>query len=123
MRLRLSLRVIQPVPFVRNLASLQHLSVPILWLLVGFALSGCVLFRPDLALGPVDRMIPTLPDHCKATELSALTGQNFTSLADQPLVADLRVVWPTQPVSADLDSTRLNAQVDASGRIRRLFCG
>ncbi len=86
-------------------------------------MSGCAVFHPELIMGPVDRMIPVMPDHCRAGDLQGLTGQTFTALADETLVGPLRVLWPAQQVSADLDSTRLNASVDTSGRIKRLFCG
>ena len=81
------------------------------------------MLRPDLLMGPVDRMIPPLPDNCRATALADLKGMNFTSLADRELVGTLRVLWPAQQVSGDLDSRRLNALVDTQGRIKRLFCG
>ena len=86
------------------------------------ALVACAPFA-RLQMGPVDRMIPPLPDNCRAKALADLTGQNFVRLADETLVGPLSVLWPNQEVSGDLDSTRLNAQVTTTGRIKRLFCG
>ncbi len=87
------------------------------------ALSGCAVIYPERTLGPVSKMIPPLPDNCAAEALAPLKGSNFTALADQPLPGQLRVLWPKQPVSGDLDSKRLNALVDDNGAIKRLFCG
>jgi hypothetical protein len=116
-------QVIRRVPFKCLYACLRRSGPPAISLTAALGLSGCVILHPELALGPVDRMIPKQPDHCRAGELSALQGQDFTLIADHQLAGDLRVIWPAQQVSGDLDSTRLNAQVDATGQIKRLFCG
>jgi hypothetical protein len=114
-------RVTRRVPFTFLLASLSRSIAPALT--CALALSGCVILHPELAMGPVERMIPPLPDHCRAGALAELQGKDFTLLADRKLAGDLRVIWPAQQISGDLDSTRLNVQVDTSGRIKRLFCG
>jgi hypothetical protein len=62
-------------------------------------------------------------ERCGAAALDALTGRPFTALAGIALPGDLRVLRPAQPVTRDLDPSRLNAQVDRQGRILRLFCG
>jgi hypothetical protein len=116
-------QVIRRVPLKEFLARLGQLGAPAVWLACGLGLSGCVILHPELALGPVERMIPPQPDGCGAGALATLQGQDFTLIADHKLTGDLLVIWPAQPVSGDLDSTRLNAQVDATGRIKRLFCG
>lgn len=97
----------------------------LLWVLLLAAtlpLAGCFQ-RAAYVMGPVNEMIPELPDHCGAAAQADLTGQDFTLLADRPVAGRLRVIWPGQEVSGDLDSTRLDAQVDNAGRIKRLFCG
>lgn len=91
--------------------------------LCALGLGGCTVLHPELMMGSIDRMIPPMPDNCRAAQLADLQGQDFTTLADRDLVGTLRVIWPAQLVSGDLDSSRLNAQVDAQGRIKRLFCG
>jgi hypothetical protein len=116
-------QVIARVPDKSLSACLRPVGLPLLSLACGLGLAGCVILHPELALGPVERMIPPLPDRCGAGDLAALQGQDFALIADHRLPGDLRVIWPAQQVSGDLDSTRLNAQVDANGRIRRLFCG
>jgi len=35
----------------------------------------------------------------------------------------LRVIEPGMPVTADFNARRLNAELDANGRIARLSCG
>lgn len=116
-------QVIRRVPPKTSLAHLRQPGLLVVALACGLGLSGCVILHPELALGPVERMIPPQPDHCRAGALAALQGQDFALIADHQLTGDLRVIWPAQQVSGDLDSTRLNAQVDSTGQIKRLFCG
>jgi hypothetical protein len=52
-----------------------------------------------------------------------LRGAHFTALADMPLRGDLRVVRPGQDLTSDVETRRLNVQVDANGQMLRLFCG
>lgn len=44
-------------------------------------------------------------------------------LADFPINGPLRVLWPGQEITNDLQPQRLNAQVDVTGAILRLLCG
>jgi hypothetical protein len=76
-----------------------------------------------IPMGPVSRMIPPQPDHCNAQAFAGLQGEHFARLADKTLAGPLRVIWPQQLVTGEIDTTRLNAQVSATGRINRLFCG
>ena len=41
----------------------------------------------------------------------------------QSLPGDLRVLWPGQRVTDEVQPLRMNAQVSDSGTIRRVFCG
>lgn len=75
------------------------------------------------AVAPVSFLATNLPDRCGLAPLDGLTGQPFTTLADYPLTAELRVIWPGQDVTTEQRSERLNAQVADDGRILRLFCG
>lgn len=87
-------------------------------------LAGCNRPPTYMTMGPVDEMLPQhLPDQCGAADLAALTGSDFTSLADHQLVGPLRVLWPGQEITAEIQAARLNAQVNTTGRILRLFCG
>lgn len=88
-----------------------------------FGLAGCGWTGFAPAVGPVTALATDLPDGCGLAALLPLTGQPLTALADQPIKADLRVIWPGQDVTTDAQSDRLNAQVSDDGRILRLFCG
>ena len=87
-------------------------------------LTGCTLFTPRETVGPINEiMLVAQPDACGLAALSALEGQPLTSLADQQLLGQLRVIWPGQEVMSGLVADRLNAQVSDDGRIARLSCG
>lgn len=60
---------------------------------------------------------------CGAEAALALVGDHFTALADLSLPGDLRVLWPGQRVTDEVQPLRMNAQVSDSGTIRRVFCG
>lgn len=64
-----------------------------------------------------------MADSCGALPLAHLAGQHFSALADVPLHGALRVLHPLQPITMDFSPTRLNARVDAHGRIQKLTCG
>lgn len=89
--------------------------------LMGGLLAGCLRGGP--MLGPVDEMLPDLPDSCGLAALSELRGQPMERLADFRLMGPLRVLWPGQEITNDVVPTRLNAEVDVTGRILRLICG
>ena len=74
-------------------------------------------------LGPVAKMLPDLPDTCGVSATADLRGKDFALLADRTLRGPLRVIWPGQDITSDIDGGRLNAQVTNEGRITRLFCG
>ncbi len=91
--------------------------------LVLLVLSGCVSGAGRYRLGPVEEMIPPQPDRCGLADLPDLRAQPMARLAEFTLVGPLRVLWPGQEVTDDIRPDRLNAQVDVTGRINRLFCG
>lgn len=93
------------------------------FLLVLFALSGCFQAAPTLRMGPVDEMLAPQPDRCGLADLPTLTGEPMARLADFRLTGPLRVLWPGQEITNDVQAGRINAQVDVAGRIQRLFCG
>lgn len=86
-------------------------------------LAGCLPVMGGYRMGPVDEMLPSLPDRCGLAALSGLTGQPMERLADFRLIGPLRVLWPGQEITNEIDPTRLNAEVDVTGRILRLACG
>mgnify|MGYP001283408224 CR=1 FL=1 len=85
-------------------------------------LAGCAGFGA-MRMGPAERMIPPQPDRCGLSALPDLTGQEMSRLADFRLQGPLRVIWPVQEVTAEIQSNRINAEVDVEARILRLFCG
>ena len=88
---------------------------------MGGLLAGCL--RAGVMLGPVDEMLPDLPDSCGLAVLSDLRGQPMERLADFRLMGPLRVLWPGQEITNEIVPARLNAEVDVTGRIQRLICG
>jgi hypothetical protein len=74
-------------------------------------------------MGPVDDMLPRQPDHCGIASLPDLRGQPMARLADFRLTGPLRVIWPGQEITNEVNPARLNAEVDVTGRILRLICG
>lgn len=74
-------------------------------------------------MGPVDEMLPPQPDHCGLASLQHLHGEKMERLADYRLAGPLRVLWPGQEITSEIMPTRLNAEVDVTGRILRLICG
>lgn len=84
-------------------------------------LAGCL--GPVYQIGPVDEMLPPQPDACGLAALDGLRGEPMERLADFRLIGPLRVLWPGQEITNDIVPTRLNAEVDVTGRILRLRCG
>lgn len=78
---------------------------------------------PQRMMGPVNKMLVPQPDRCGLSALPALEGEKMERLADFRLPGSLRVLWPGQEITNETDPTRLNAEVDVTGRIQRLTCG
>lgn len=74
-------------------------------------------------MGPVDEILLPQPDQCGLADLPNMRGQKMERLADFRLPGALRVLWPGQEITNEIDATRLNVQVDVAGRIVRLMCG
>ena len=94
----------------------------VLLAVVPFA-ANCNRTVPHQSVGPMAVVLPPQPDLCGLVRLDMLIGQEFVSLADQPLVGTLRVVWPGQEITSDIIATRLNAEVSEQGLILGLSCG
>lgn len=63
------------------------------------------------------------PDDCGASSLTSLLGQDRTTLDRMKFANPVRVIEPGMAVTMDYISTRLNIELDASGKITRLTCG
>jgi len=95
-------------------------AVLLLWV-TGLSLA-CTRPAPQHRVGPMVAVLPVQPDLCNLVTLNVLIGQDFVSLADQPLVGTLRVIWPGQEITSEIVPTRLNAQVSDQGLILGLAC-
>ncbi|MGL6209898.1 MAG: I78 family peptidase inhibitor [Paracoccaceae bacterium] len=82
--------------------------------------AGCVAVE---RVGPAERMLPVLADRCGVAQVSAVMGQPFVGLAEYRLPGTLRVLYPEQVVTREVQPMRLNAAVDGTGRVVALFCG
>ena len=63
------------------------------------------------------------PAVCGAAGAGDFVGAHFSTLAALSLPGPLRILWPGQSVTDEVQPERLNAQVSETGMIRRLFCG
>ena len=78
--------------------------------ILALALSGCV---------PAPTGMPG-PDACGAPGLQGLVGKDVAAVTVPP---GTRVIYPGTPVTEDYSPTRLNLDVDGSGRITGVWCG
>jgi len=85
-------------------------------------LAGCGV-APLRLVGSAEQVLPRLPDRCGVAQVQGLVGQPFVALAGSRLPGALRVLYPGQVVTAEVQPTRLNASVDHETRITALFCG
>lgn len=90
--------------------------------LVALGLAGCTPVAPPVP----DRLPPDPAPNaraCGAAGLRGLVGQPRSVLAAMNLVAGTRVIEPGMAITEDYRETRLNIDLDAQGRIARLWCG
>jgi hypothetical protein len=87
------------------------------------ALMGCAATRSTVSTMSVDWLVQQNVAGCNAQALQPLRGAHFTVLADVPMRGELRVLRPGQDLTSDVNTRRLNVQVDANGQMLRLFCG
>lgn len=84
-------------------------------------LGGCTVdgtLQPGLQMPPA-----TEASNCGAADLQSLIGQPETVLARMRFGTVVRVIHPGEMVTEDYSPSRLNIQIDASGRIAALSCG
>ena len=77
----------------------------------GLMLTGCV------------QQEPAPPDACGAGALQMLRGQPGEALDGMALEGPVRVLPPGAMMTMDHRPERLNVELDAAGRIARLWCG
>lgn len=78
---------------------------------------------PEVAVLPAANLEAQQIQGCGAAELHDFQGRLFSDLSGVQLMGPLRVLRPGQGVTLDLVPTRLNALVDGTGVVVRLFCG
>lgn len=70
-----------------------------------------------------DGGIGDTPDTCGAGALSALVGSSGTVLDTARFAQPIRVIRPGDMVTMDFNPSRINFELDAQGRIARVYCG
>lgn len=63
------------------------------------------------------------PAACGAFDAREFVGAHFTELAALSLQGQMRILWPGQRVTDEVQPQRLNVQVSDSGTVRQVFCG
>ncbi len=82
-------------------------------ILAAAAVAGCVEPKVDVT-----------EESCGAERLQYLVGQDEGALAAMTFEAGaVRVIRPGQAVTMDFSPSRLNLELDGSGRIQRVYCG
>jgi hypothetical protein len=64
-----------------------------------------------------------LEDACGASGLNDFIGQGEDALAATTFPGPVRVIRPGQAITMDYSPARLNFDLDAQGRIVRIWCG
>lgn len=60
---------------------------------------------------------------CAAAGLQGLIGQPESALAAMTFPSPTRIIHPKQPVTMDLNPSRLNILIDANGTVSEVRCG
>lgn len=76
-----------------------------------------------LATCMVDPTTPARADTCGAAALQNLVGQPESVLATLKFANTVRIIHPTDPVTMDMQSNRLNIDVSLDGLITGVRCG
>jgi hypothetical protein len=83
------------------------------------ALAACVEQGPAEPPAPVDPG----PDACGASWLQGFVGKDESILAATTFAVPVRILRPGMAVTMDYSPGRLNVELDARGRIVRVYCG
>ena len=89
---------------------------PLLLLAAASLLGACAPQSPER----VPRVAPAV---CGAAPYLDLAGQPGTALERVPILREVRIIRPGQPVTGDLRPERINFEIGTDGRIARVFCG
>lgn len=85
-----------------------------------FVLAACEPLPPAAGPGPGGGS----PDTCGAARVSAeFVGQEASTVTAAMFAAPVRIIHPGDMVTMDFNPERLNFEVDAGGRITRVYCG
>ena len=63
------------------------------------------------------------PGDCGASAMQGFVGQPESVLAATTFAVPIRIIHPGDAITMDYSPTRLNFEIDARGRIARIFCG
>jgi hypothetical protein len=89
-------------------------------LLICLILAAC----SDAAVGPTRQPVPpSTEDTCGASPFAGLVGQDATALEKVLILRQVRVIRPGMAVTADYSAERINFEIGADNRIKRIFCG
>jgi hypothetical protein len=92
--------------------------------LAALPLVSALLLSACVEVAPADPVPPDpSPDACGASSLQDVVGKDESILAATTFVAPMRVLRPGMAVTMDFSPERLNVEVDARGKIVRVFCG
>lgn len=86
-------------------------------------LAGCVAEVPPSRPPVLPPVLPPGPDACGASGMQGLIGQDRAVLAAMTLPLGSRVIAPGMAITEDYSPQRLNLDLDARGRITRVWCG
>lgn len=68
--------------------------------------------------------LPNPPEgSCGAEGLQSLVGKSEEVLHAMDFSVDVRIIHPGMAVTMDYNPTRLNIEIDESGKISRVSCG
>jgi hypothetical protein len=101
---------------------LRHFFALCFWTLV---LCGCQssVPAPAVLVARPAVILPEISDTCGTADLDWLIGENYARLSEAALLGELRILRPGDKVDGYISPSRINAQLDSKGRVRRLFCG
>ena len=84
-------------------------------------LAACVPAQPGTPSGPA--VPPAGQDTCGAGQYAGLVGQDATALERVLIIGQVRVIRPGDAVTMDFRAERINFDIDAAGRVARIYCG
>ena len=89
------------------------------YLILPLLLAACAAAPPRPAPSPPAADQGT----CGAAERQRLVGAPATALERELILGQVRVIRPGDAVTMDFSPQRINFEIDAMGRIARIYCG